>query len=77
MDVKALLEEDFNIPSQRQMLVHNGQQLIDNRKSLQQCGIKPEDVVIVEEGTSPAEQARLHINSNPEIRSQFLLVATY
>ena len=77
MNVKALLEDDFKIPVGVQVLILDGIRINDDSKSLKDYNVKQDDVIVVaakDVGISPAERARNQINSDPNLRKQFVQV---
>ncbi|KAL8689978.1 MAG: hypothetical protein Q9218_004475 [Villophora microphyllina] len=65
-DLKAVIESDSRVPSQAQVLYHNGQELLDNSMSLEQVNIKQDDMLglLVRNPRSQASSG----NQNPRRR---------
>ncbi len=74
-DLKALIEVDLKIPVARQQCFLNGNLLQGDSKTLKELGITPDDIILVQATQSKAEQARLHILSDPTLRQQFTQVS--
>ena len=85
MNVKALLEDDFQIPVASQILILNGISISDDSKSLKDFNVKQDDVIMValhnqiqqtaQPSVNQAERARAQINSDPNLKRQFLQVS--
>ncbi|KAJ3412077.1 DNA damage-inducible protein 1 [Chytridiales sp. JEL 0842] len=72
-DLKALAEAELGIPAVSQVISFNGVDLLDATKTIQQVGMKQDDIVLVKSnssnvgrgGTDPIEAARQQLLSNP------------
>lgn len=81
LNLKALIESALNIPSTHQTIFFNGNPLNNNSDTLNVCGIRNDDILLIrstgeqmqQQQPSEAERARSHINSNPQIRARLII----
>ena len=59
-DLKAIIQSDTNVPAQAQAIYHNGRELRDESKSLDQCQVKQDDMLgmLVRNTQAPAVQSQ-------------------
>lgn len=73
-DLKAIIQSDSNIPSQAQVLYHNGNELQNDSMQLGQANIKQDDMLgllVRNQRTQPRSASRLPgTTSQPNLRGQ-------
>ncbi len=49
INLKALCEQETNIPAEKMSISHNGSPLIDNTRSLASYNIKDDDILMIQQ----------------------------